>query len=352
MKFKQFIEEEALNPKHTKIYTKLGSEVNYKEKYKELFGTEDRIYIPVSGKVVSKIDDKLEFKLYDIGISLSLPGERIKKVDIKKGILIFSSKFKDGKNVPEYITRSLNVEDAIKEFFKKNRYRGYASERDLLLGMYTSSPARKKGTFSKLNIVISRNPCDIAGMSTNKSWRSCMNLYSGSYNSYVRADIKEGTLIAYLIDVNDKDIDYPLGRVLIKPFENEKDKKIKYLKMSERAYGIFPEFAKKVVNDWLKTNQKKINGIFLFPKTLYRDTNEPEEITVGNVPKDKNKFKVGDRVKCIAPPDNNSSFVNKKGIVIDTKYNGEGMFRLLPIHVRFEDGRTWWCEPRTLEKIK
>jgi SpoVK/Ycf46/Vps4 family AAA+-type ATPase len=55
------------------------------------------------------------------------------------------------------------------------------------------------------------------------------------------------------------------------------------------------------------------------------------------------KFKVGDRVTAIAPPDNDKSFVGKKGIIADAHGS-----RDLPYQVHFEDGRSWWCEEDVL----
>ncbi|MBU6474985.1 MAG: hypothetical protein KGQ70_03385, partial [Alphaproteobacteria bacterium] len=74
---------------------------------------------------------------------------------------------------------------------------------------------------SNLLMVISRDPMDIARMSTGRPWSSCMG--SGGFNwRFVPRDIRKGSLVAYLVSEKDPDIVTPLSRILIKPFGSEK----------------------------------------------------------------------------------------------------------------------------------
>lgn len=82
-------------------------------------------------------------------------------------------------------------------------------------------------------IVISRHPYDIGGMSTDKEWDSCMNLVDGSNREYVLNDIENGTIISYLVDKNDPNINKPISRILIKPFVSTTDEK-EYILRPER----------------------------------------------------------------------------------------------------------------------
>ena len=50
-------------------------------------------------------------------------------------------------------------------------------------------------------VVLSKDPIDIAEMSTGRKWTSCTNVYDGGSKDYVSYDIYEGTFIAYLIGV-------------------------------------------------------------------------------------------------------------------------------------------------------
>ena len=70
-----------------------------------------------------------------------------------------------------------------------------------------------------LSVVISRHPYDVAGMSTDRGWTSCMNLIDGVNKHYVAKDVKEGSLIAYLVDSNDLNIQSPKARILMRVFK-------------------------------------------------------------------------------------------------------------------------------------
>ena len=62
-------------------------------------------------------------------------------------------------------------------------------------------------------------------MSTGQRWRSCMARDGINYK-YVVEDIKAGSLVAYVVLKDDVKALYPLMRVLIKPFRNDKGETI------------------------------------------------------------------------------------------------------------------------------
>ena len=106
-------------------------------------------------------------------------------------------------------------------------------------------------------VVISRHPYDIAGMSTDRGWVSCMNLRDGINRHYVAVDVKEGTIIAYLVKTTDIDIKNPVGRISIKPFIELNTREIVF-GAEDRVYGTdVPGFKKTVVN-WVNYTNKKI----------------------------------------------------------------------------------------------
>jgi hypothetical protein len=135
-------------------------------------------------------------------------------------------------------------------------------------------------------ICISRHPYDIAGMSTDRRWQSCMTLpgdkkkpEGGAWHEYVYFDITEGTLVAYLIDENDKNINHPYARIAIKPYYNYYDKSDVLLVpepviYSDRKNGLEP-FSKAVKN-WVEKIQGRKLGLFKFNKKLYRDNHDVE----------------------------------------------------------------------------
>lgn len=73
-------------------------------------------------------------------------------------------------------------------------------------------------------IVISRHPYDVAGMSTDRGWISCMNIVSGSNKHYVEKDVRDGSIIAYLTNKNDLNIKNPSARALMRVYQTEDGK--------------------------------------------------------------------------------------------------------------------------------
>ncbi len=83
-----------------------------------------------------------------------------------------------------------------------------------LLKEFGDDPIRVIGN---LMVVMSRDPMDIAMMSTNKGWRSCMS-NDGINFDYVYEDIRKGTVVSYLTSMTDPHAYDPLSRVSLKPF--------------------------------------------------------------------------------------------------------------------------------------
>src|SRR5574343_573218 len=150
-------------------------------------------------------DDKREFKIGKILSKL----EKSKKYEPNLSSLIYSNpqmfnKFKDIKSI---------------------------------LRIYNEDPDRAVSNSNKYLICISKHPYDIAGMSTDRGWTSCMNLVGGVYRNKIKPLIQEGGLVAYLIKEDDLNIEHPLGRVTIYPMRGN-DKYYNLLwKCSTICYG-------------------------------------------------------------------------------------------------------------------
>jgi hypothetical protein len=142
-----------------------------------------------------------------------------------------------------------------------------------LVQQFANDPARA-ATKQELMVVISRHPYDIAGMSTDRGWTSCMNLKSGVNRRYVPIDIKEGTLIAYLINSNDKNIENPLARILIKPFVavSSASQEI-MLGVENKVYGTANTAFSSTVTKWANqvNSTKVLDGLFVLQRGLYVD---------------------------------------------------------------------------------
>jgi hypothetical protein len=93
------------------------------------------------------------------------------------------------------------------------------------INLFNSDPARlgkdieEKSMSGDLCIIISDHAYDIAGMSYDRSWTSCMNIADGDCKEMVECDIHHGTLVAYLCGTDDTNINRPYARFLIKPYK-------------------------------------------------------------------------------------------------------------------------------------
>lgn len=129
---------------------------------------------------------------------------------------------------------------------------------------------------SKYVAVISRHPYDIAGQSTDRGWKSCMNLHDGINRHYVPLDIREGTLVAYVTRSDDLDLKNPTGRVSIKPFVDILGKPQIYFGIEEQVYGTnVPGFIQAVtswVNEVNRAHELDEVAIMKFNPELYRDS--------------------------------------------------------------------------------
>ena len=150
---------------------------------------------------------------------------------------------------------------------------------------FTSDEKRKSLTSTEgedLMVVISRHPYDIAGSDTDRDWTNCMTIGTSKSNrltklmdelkkvksegdssfkiqslegkiqdykrngenvKYLIHEVKEGSLISYLIKSSDRNIESPLGVLNIKPYTS-KEGELELIS-SPRMYGVErPEFKK------------------------------------------------------------------------------------------------------------
>lgn len=140
-----------------------------------------------------------------------------------------------------------------------------------------ASDKNRQGTKASADalVVISRHPYDVAAMSTGRGWTSCMDMIGGVNNQYVIEEVNTGTIIAYAIHSDDKNINNPIGRVLIKPFINVQDKSDILLVREEKIYGTeIPGFFATVDKFLEKINEGK-EGLYCVNDDSYLDTETP-----------------------------------------------------------------------------
>lgn len=262
--------EEKLDLSTAREYTK-ASEGKYKNYLEDVFQGQYRIYIPLEIRMDEIEESPL---MHQVAEHIKDKGVKIDQFDYLNGKIL------SNKNVMN-IGRLLNDD--------KN-----------LQTQFMNDPMRiKDGT---TEIVISRHPYDIAGMTSDRGWKSCMDLKTGSYKSFVKEDIKYGTLVAYLISKNDKNITRPLSRILIKPYVRKKSDDVAY--GVDIIYGIDVPFFHNTLQKWVDTtlNTGK-NGIYTRHSDLYHNSDAPEELILG-------KIDIQDYIR--------GSYVNEEGYTVIT----------------------------------
>lgn len=184
-----------------------------------------------------------------------LSSHNYKIKDYGKGICILDGDAREFK-----IGRVLNRYKASDEI-KKNFENGISRE-------------NAKNALSPMKVMISRNPYDVAAMSTGRGWSSCMSLSDGCNREYVMRDVAKGTCVAYLFNSNDTKFENPTSRLLLKKFKkNNSRKRADHVLVPEvREYGSrVPEF-KSFVKKWADENFPINEDCILnFQTGLYND---------------------------------------------------------------------------------
>lgn len=164
--------------------------------------------------------------------------------------------------------------------------------------LYASDPrvrARDSGEISgdTHEIVVSRHPYHVAGMSSGRNWNSCMTLpgddrnqYGGQYHGKVRHDLEKGTLIAYLTKKGtvkpntELDKDEALSRILLKRHDSADDEPIWRAESASYSPSVsgaassrekYPQFEKAVKEFGEKQWKPKEGSVHFKHPDLYND---------------------------------------------------------------------------------
>jgi|694.fasta_scaffold148605_3 hypothetical protein len=248
---------EALPPSVAKKYTSIKRNRKIQTRLDSIFNAlakmdgastskrGDRVYLPLtsSGKTVGH-ESPIKKDVESV-----LQGTDFKLKDYKTGVVIdkFGRETRLGK-----VLAKLGKKDVLDKFVK-DKTRDLATKTDFTL-------------------VFSKHPYDIAGMSTDRGWTSCMDLYSGGNRKYVNHDIKQGSFICYVTDPNDTNLNSPKGRLLAKPLVNITDKNDVLYVPEDKIYGTAPNNFFTTVNTILSDIQGEKVGQFKLVSSLYCDS--------------------------------------------------------------------------------
>lgn len=257
---------EALKPSEYRLFVKGWN----KERYADIFKSDKykhdkngyRVYLPLGeDKNITHHDSLIQRR-----VEKELNANNYSVIDYKKGL---AKNEKNGQTIK--IGKVLNK---------------LGDEK--LLNRFTSDETREAINDDYI-VIISRHPYDIAGMSTNRGWTSCMNLHGGEFNEYVPLEIDAGSVIAYVTKASDPDLKNPTGRIAIKPFVNVLDpdnKDFVYFGVENKIYGTNVPGFKQAVLGWVNwvNNSNKLDDVayISFNNRSYADGMSTTGKVIGN----------------------------------------------------------------------
>ena len=197
---------------------------------------------------------------------------------------------------------------------------------------------KSKGVIDKedLIIIFSSSKYDIAGMSTDRNWDSCMNVITGGNRKYVETDIREGTIICYLTKASDTNIKKPLGRVLIKPYINVQNEKDVILYAEDKTYGNIPNssFFIYLIDTYMEKIQN-LSGTYSRLGCLYKDSYRSQIQKREDVEKKlKQKLEIKDYHSITNLEFLYLSTIDKRKL-LDIYLSSDFLLKLSPIHVKY-----------------
>jgi hypothetical protein len=269
----KYVKKKKLTREHSPAYK--SSKLN------ELFGDKDRLVFPLKldeSEVIDRNDNPLIRRIFDI-LHANFQVTIRTRQDYILGIAF---KPLDNQRKQPYRIGKLLNKLAPTNTDAKN-----------LADAFRDDPMRASKKSQDFYVVISRHPYDLAGMSTDRNWTSCMNLgiknvqykeksnNAGINKHFVARDIDAGSLIAYLVSGEDihangkMAIQKPLARILLKPHVNTSNKNDVVYSLG-RMYGASVSSFKQFVSSWLKekTNNDTKNKSYSVVKGLYNDSDE------------------------------------------------------------------------------
>jgi hypothetical protein len=141
---------------------------------------------------------------------------------------------------------------------------------------YAADPIRAASK-GEANIHYTRNKYDVAGASTDRGWKSCMDMDEGSNAHYLKHDIHSGTVSAYLTKKDDSGISSPIARINLKrhnPIGGDSSAKAIY--RPEGVYGTaHPDFHNQV-SKWAEKTWPMHHSAIAYAKdsSVYNDNRE------------------------------------------------------------------------------
>lgn len=189
---KNSLNEELTEKQKRKVDDMPRMDYSVKKLHDKVFGDSDRIIIPYQG---TNDDGKINSTTYGHLTHYTSNTHHVMQALSSKGYVVndYESGLASHISTPDRhmkIGKILEKEGIANHLTNKTNKKG---ERQTLKQLYDADPVRGAGNNQK-QIVISRNRYDVAGMSTDRGWSSCMSMDGGCNKHYLQHDMKHGTL--------------------------------------------------------------------------------------------------------------------------------------------------------------
>jgi hypothetical protein len=261
-----------------------------KNAFASWFEDSDRTYIPFASQNKMSRDDKVIIEMINENAINNEPCYT-DAVGYQDGVATCGRRqWRIGKLLQRMARDKLkkidNLSDEEVNFDRATAKQNIVDDMKMLQSGFEKSKFRALGSevSERLMVVISMNPHDIAKMSTNRKWTSCMDLSKpgGGRSRDVYEEVKEGGLVAYLTKKDDTEVEDPIARLLIRRYENKE--KISLAVPENRVYGETrdDDAFYKAVENWVKSKQGEIPKGRYFIKGMEYVDGLNREIEIAN----------------------------------------------------------------------
>lgn len=214
--------------------------------FSDWFGNQKRVYYPFKNTAEETfVDEEVEEELEASGYEIT---------DYLGGYCQKDGRtFKIGK-----VLNKLKREEVkkVRETINEEHAKGVEETFNRIINTFINSEYRTNKKYQDdLMVVFSQDPHDVAKMSYERNWTSCMELGGGGHYESVLCEVSSGGFVAYLITSDDKEIENPLARIHIRRFINQNG--ISFAKPEENVYGNSVSGFEEFVEDWISKNNAK-----------------------------------------------------------------------------------------------
>lgn len=142
---------------------------------------------------------------------------------------------------------------------------GMSRKKELKTNLVTAFEKDPNRAPSGLHMIITREPFEVAGMATDKKYKSCMQLpaHDGDENEglnydHIKYDLKHQNMAVYLNNAGDDDIDNARSHIILKKYTNKDGHHI--WRPTTMTHGDHIEGFHKAILDFAKTNWPSLPG--------------------------------------------------------------------------------------------